>query len=193
MPRMTVAAEQAPAVVRWRYLAVALAAIGLMGYAVAGPSIWFLNFVHVMAGLLWTGTDLFMGFVIGPVMRRLDPAARRGFILRLMPRMLFLMPTLAIVTGTAGYFLAQRLGFLAMPFPARWWIIAALGLLGLLTVQGLGVLLPTNLLVFLELRKPDPDGGKIARRMRRYVFVVAQQGVMQVAMIVVMARLVTGP
>lgn len=185
-------AGPAPAVVRWRYAAAALAAIGVMAYAVAGPSIWLLNFVHVMAGLLWTGIDLFMGFVIGPILRRLEPAARGALVLRLMPRMLFLMPTLAIVTGTAGFYLAERLGFLAEPFPGRWWIIAALALLGLLTVQGLGLLLPTNLMVFLELRKPDPDHAKIARRMRRYVFVVAQQGAMQVAMIVVMARLVTG-
>ncbi len=26
-----------------------------------------LTFVHVMAGLLWTGTDLFMGAILGPV------------------------------------------------------------------------------------------------------------------------------
>lgn len=187
------AAEPMAPVVRWRYLAFALAGIAIMGFAVAGPSVWFLNFVHVMAGVLWTGIDLFMGFMIGPILRRLDPAARRALIMRLMPRMLFLMPALAIITGTAGYFLAQLLGFLTMPFPQRWWIIAALALLGFLTVQGLGFLLPTNLLVFLELRKPEPDRDKIARRMRRYVFVVAQQGVMQIAMIVVMARLVTGP
>lgn len=187
------ATEPATAVVRWRYLAFALVAIAVMGYAVAGPSIWFLNFVHVMAGLLWTGIDLFMGFVIGPILRRLDPGARRALVIRLMPRMLFLMPALAIITGTAGYFLAQRLGFFAQPFPQRWWIIGALALLGFLTVQGLGVLLPTNLSVFLELRKPEPDRDKIARRMRRYVFVVAQQGAMQIAMIVIMARLVTGP
>lgn len=179
--------------IRWRYLGFALAAIGLMGYAIAGPSIWLLNFVHVMAGLLWTGIDLFMGFVIGPILRRLDGQARAAMVTRLMPRMLFLMPTLAIVTGTAGFYLAERLGFMTMPFPQRWWIIAALGLLGFLTIQGLGVLLPTNLFVYLELRKPDPDRQKIAARMRRYVWVVAQQGVMQIGMIVIMARLVTGP
>lgn len=30
---------------------------------------WFLNRVHAMSGVLWTGTDLFMGFVIGPIIR----------------------------------------------------------------------------------------------------------------------------
>ncbi len=190
---VSASAENALVLVRWRYLVVALSAIGVMVWAIDGPSVWFLNFVHVMAGLLWTGIDLFMGFMIGPIMRRLDSDARRSLLMRLMPRMLFLMPTLAIITGTAGFYLAQRLGFLAMPFPQRWWVITALALLAFLTLQGLGILLPTNLLVFFELRKVEPDREKMARRMRRYVFVVAQQGLMQVAMIVVMARLVTGP
>jgi len=38
--------------------------------AIASDVPWALNFIHVMAGILWTGIDLFMGFVIGPIMRR---------------------------------------------------------------------------------------------------------------------------
>jgi hypothetical protein len=41
-------------------------------------------------------------------------------------------------------------------------------------------------------RKPQPDGARIGRLMRWYVYVVAFQGAMQVAIIVVMARFVTG-
>jgi hypothetical protein len=43
-----------------------------------------------------------MGFVIGPVLRRLPLEARRAVISALIPRTLFLMPTLSIVTSTAG-------------------------------------------------------------------------------------------
>ena len=56
---------------------------------------------------------------------------------------------------------------------------------------GLGYLLPTNLLLYFEVRKPQPDTQKIARWMRTYLRVVAVQGTMQVAIIVVMARFVT--
>ena len=45
-----------------------------------------LNFVHVLAGVLWTGIDLFMGFVMGPIIRRIDLDARRAVITRLIPR-----------------------------------------------------------------------------------------------------------
>jgi hypothetical protein len=46
----------------------------------------------------------------------------------------------------------------------------------ILTVQGLGYLLPTNLRVYLELRKPNRDGAKISALMSRYFYVVAFQG-----------------
>jgi hypothetical protein len=167
-------------------------ALALMIVAILADNVWALNFLHVICGVLWTGIDLFMGFVIGPIMRRLPLPARRAIICRLMPRMLFLMPTLAIITGTAGYFLARQMGFLTLDYPAYGWVLAALVIVTLLTVQGLGVLLPVNLLVYFEMRKDQPDGERIGRLMRRYVRAVAFQGVMQVAIIVVMARFVTG-
>ena len=167
-------------------------AVAVMIVAIASHVLWFLNFVHVMAGLMWTGIDLFMGFVIGPILRSCELATRRAVITRLMPRMLFLMPTLAAVTGTAGWFLAKDMGFLDLAYPQFYWVLAALVLIALLTVQGFGILLPTNLRVCFEMQRPAPDVGKIGRWMRRYVRTVALQGLMQVAMIVVMARFVTG-
>jgi hypothetical protein len=71
-------------------------------------------------------------------------------------------------------------------------VVAALAIVTVLTVQGFGILLPTNIRVYLEMRKREPDFEKIGRWMRRYVFFVGIQGVMQVAIIVVMARFATG-
>jgi hypothetical protein len=177
---------------RAHYLfAAALALIGMTA-AILWGSDWLLNFVHVLAGGLWTGIDLFMGFVIGPIMRRLPFDSRRAVISALMPRTLVLMPTLSIITSTAGWFLAQRTGFLAVGYPEFYWVIAALAIVTILTVQGLGYLLPTNLRIFFEIQKPQPDGEKIGRWMHTYVRVVAVQGVMQVAIIIVMARFATG-
>lgn len=167
-------------------------ALAVMVVAIESPSVWFLNFVHVMSGVLWTGIDLFMGFVVGPILRRVSLPVRRAIIGRLMPKMLFLMPTLSIIAGTAGYFLADRIGYLAVPYPAFWWVVAALGIIAILTVQGLGLLLPINLRVYFELRKPVPDGARISRLMRIYVRGVAFQGSLQVAIILVMARFVVG-
>src|ERR1700722_810870 len=163
-----------------------------MAAAIIVGNIWFLNFIHVLAGGLWTGIDLFMGFVVGPILRASPFEARRAVITRLTPRTLFIMPTLSITTGTSGWFLAQKMGFLDLAYPQFWWVAAALAIVTVLTVQGLGYLLPTNLRVYLELRKPNPDGAKISAMMSRYFTAVAVQGAMQVAIIVVMARFATG-
>lgn len=159
---------------------------------IASRDPWLLNFLHVLSGLLWTGIDLFMGFVLGPILRRVDLPVRRAISVRLMPRMVFIMPTLSIVAPTTGWFLAGDLGFLDLPWPQMGWTVAALAVSTILGVQGLGVLLPTNLLVCFELAKAEPDLAKLGRRMRRYLWVIASQGLMQVAIILVMARFAMG-
>lgn len=174
------------------YAVAAVLGIGVMIVAILGPSLWFLNFVHVFCAVLWTGIDLFMGFVIGPVMRKVDFRARAQIITLLMPRMLFLMPVVSINTGTAGWFLAGRMGYLDLPWPAYGWVAGSLVLATLMTIQGLGFLMPVNLKVFLEIRKPAPDGERIGRLMRMYVRAVAAQGLMQVAIVIIMARLGAG-
>jgi len=174
------------------YLVAAMVAFVIMTAALLSPSIWFLDFMHVMAGALWTGIDLFMGFVVGPVLRSVALETRRAMIGGLIPRTLILMPTLSIITSTTGWFLAVRMGFLDVGYPEFWWVIAALAIVTVLTIQGLGYLLPTNLRLYFEIQKPQPDMQKIARWMKTYLFVVAVQGTMQIAIIVVMARFSTG-
>lgn len=198
---MTVAGQQAgggadiaeaPKPIDFRDLIwVALVLAAMVG-AILARDRWLLNFVHVITGVLWTGIDLFMGFVVGPIMRKMDPGSRRALTVRLVPRMLFLMPTLSITTGTSGWFLAEQLGYFEIAAPARYWVIAAVVILVVLTVQGIGFLLPTNVRVYLELRKERPDPQRIMRLMRAYIYVIASQGVLQVVMIVIMARFVSG-
>ena len=189
-PPHTGAAPGTP--IDWRNLGWVAAIFIVMIAAIVHEDVWYLNYVHVMAGVLWTGIDLFMGFVIGPILRHVDFEVRRAIVSQLMPRMLFIMPTVAIVTGTAGWFLAERQGYLDLALPEMWWVVAALAITAALTIQGLGIILPTNIRVYLEMRKAAPDGARIVRLMRRYVRNVALQGVLQVTIIIVMARFATG-
>jgi len=174
------------------YLVAAAGALAVMIAAILSPSLWLLDFVHVMAGALWTGIDLFMGFIVGPVLRGVSFETRRAIIAGLIPRTLILMPTLSTITSTAGWFLAVRMGFLNLGYPEFWWVVAALAIVTVLTVQGLGYLLPANLRLYFEIQKAQPDMQKIGRWMKTYLRVVAVQGTMQVAIIVVMARFATG-
>ena len=110
---MTAIADTAPGpIVRWHYLGYSALALVVMTVAITSHERWFLNFVHVISGVMWTGIDLFMGFVVGPVLRLVPLSARREVITRLVPRTLFLMPTLSAVTTTTGWFLVQDLGYM---------------------------------------------------------------------------------
>ncbi|MGB9952324.1 hypothetical protein ACOZ4F_07980 [Haloarcula marismortui] len=89
--------------------AVAVPLLAFAG-ALASGNIRALTYVHVMTGVLWTGIDLFMGLVLGPVLGGQEPEARADFFASFTPKMTFLMPTLATVTISGGILLALRLG-----------------------------------------------------------------------------------
>ena len=156
------------------------------------PNIIVLEWTHVMAATLWTGLDIFMGFVLGPILQRLEPPIRKRVITQLMPRMLFLMPIVSITVGWSGWVLGHRLGNFLSASPNHGWIIGAGVITLILTVQGLGWILPTNVRVFLETQKATPDFAKIGRLMNFYRYSVAFQGVLQFGIIVVMVRLAVG-
>jgi hypothetical protein len=56
---------QIAALIRWHNLPWALLAIAVMVAVIVADNLWFLDYVHVFSSLLWTGIDLFMGFVLG--------------------------------------------------------------------------------------------------------------------------------
>jgi hypothetical protein len=192
MTAIAAAPLDTPKLIRLNYLWYVAAALVVLIAAIASKNIWFLNWVHVICGASWTGIDLFMGFILGPILRTLDVSMRKQILLRLTPRTLFLMPTLGIVTGTAGWFLASDLGFTTLPWPQIAWVYGALGLNIVMSAQGLLYLMPTNLRVCFELQKPNPDGAKIGRMMSKYFIATAAQGTMQMAIIIIMAKFVTG-
>lgn len=84
------------------------------------------------------------------------------------------------------------MGFYDLAYPAKAWVVAALAVLAILTLQGFIVMLPNNVRVCFEIAKAEPDLDMAARQMRIYVRTTAIQGVMQVTMILIMARFATG-
>ncbi len=190
---MAVVTADAPRkIVRWHYFWYAAAALAVMIGAIVSHNFWLLNFIHVFCGLLWTGIDLFMGFVLGPILRGVGLPVRREIAVRLTPRTLFLMPTISIITGTTGWFLAVDLGYTGLAWPQYGWVAASLVLVTLMTIQGLGFLTPVNVLMCLELQKAEPDLDKMSGWMRRYFYAVAMQGSMQLLIITIMARFRAG-
>lgn len=145
-----------------------------------------LDYVHVMSGLLWTGIDVFMGFVLTFVLRSLDPKERADVARGLTPTMLFLMPSLASVAVTSGYFLSTKLGLFSLSSPL---IVSSGIIIIILTIQGFGIFLPNNVRVLIELNKDKPNYRKISRLMMINFRLSGIQGILQLILIFVMAHL----
>ena len=163
----------------------------LLVVAIAGNWLWALGFSHVVGGALWTGVDLFVGFVVGPIMGRMSIPARVEFSARFMPVMLLLMPTLVTMTLAPGWQLARHLGYLDASYPHHGWLVASYIVVGVMATIAIGVLEPANLAVLFELRKPRPNGELIARLMQRFVYTAGITGAMQVATLIIMTYITT--
>ena len=133
-----------------------------------------------------------MVFLLGPILRNVNLSTRKEVISWLMPKMVFYMPTVAAVTTTAGYFLASELGLITLNPPIGYWISAVLAIVSAMFILGLGVLLPTNLCIYFEMKKSVPEMSRIQVLMKRYVRVVAVQTILQFVIIFIMAEFATG-
>ena len=189
-PAMPRGAQARPAFSIIPVQAIPIVAVVLGGLAVsiAGNWLWALDFYHVVGGGLWTGVDLFVGFVVGPDHRpHVDPGARR-VLRRFMPKMLLLMPTLVTMTLASGWQLARHLGNLQAGYPHHAWLVASYIVVGVMALVAIAILEPANLAVLFELKKPQPDGELIARLMRRFIYTAGITGVAQIATLVIMTR-----
>jgi hypothetical protein len=169
---------------------VALVLIGVV-VAIARDTRWGLVFCHVVGGGLWTAIDLFVGFVVGPIIGRMSIPARIEFSTRFMPKMLLIMPTIVTMTLAAGFQLARQDGFLDTSNPRHGWVVASFFVVGVMAVIALAYLEPANVAVLFELRKEQPDGRVIEKLMKRFVYTAGITGVMQVATLIIMTRLVS--
>ena len=169
---------------------VALVLAGVV-VAIARDARWGLVFCHVVGGGLWTAIDLFVGFVIGPILRSMSIPARIEFSKRFMPKMLLLMPTIVTMTLAAGFQLARQDGFLDTSNPRHAWVVVSFCVVGVMAVVALAYLGPANVAVLFELRKPQPDRASCQKLMQRFVYTAGITGVMQIATLVIMTRLVS--
>jgi hypothetical protein len=168
------------------FAALAVAAIVVF---IAIDKLWPLVFLHVSFGAAWTIIDLFLGFVLGPIMGAMSPPARVQFITRLMPKMLVIMPIVVSVTLAIGWQLASHMGTVLNIYPHHSWIIASFIVVGVMSVLALGLLEPANIAVLIELKKRRPRPEVIERLMKRFMYCAGVLGAMQVATLVIMTRL----
>ncbi len=173
-------------------LPIVAAVLVLLIVAIAVNKTWPLMFLHVVAGAAWTIIDLFLGFVIGPILGKLSIPARVEVTTRLMPKMVLIMPTVVAVTLAAGWQLATKLEYNLTSYPLHGWVVASFIVVGAMAVIALGLLEPANIAVLTEMKKPKPNPEVIERLMKRFIYTAGATGLMQVATLVIMTRLATG-
>jgi len=178
-------------VVPLKGLPLAAAAVVFVVIAIAGNWQWALMFCHVAGGGLWTGLDLFVGLVLGPILGHLSIPARAEFSAKFMPKMVIIMPTVVMMTLASGFQIARKLGNLYVTSPNHSWLIASFCVVGVMAVIALGILEPANIAVLFEMNKPEPNGELIARLMKRFIYTAGITGLMQVATLIIMTRVAT--
>lgn len=148
-----------------------------------------LDYAHVLLGGTWTGIDLFMGLIISRVLRKMSVGSRIEFIKRLVPMMLFFMPTIASLAITCGIYLATYEGIFRLSYPV---IIVAGLIVIILVLQGFGIFLPNELRIYFELMMPAPNSDKIYRLAMINFKLSGIQAIFQFAIIFIMANIAMG-
>ena len=166
-------------------------AVVFVAVAIGANWQWALMFSHVAGGGLWTGIDLFVGLIVGPIMGRMSIPARAEFSARFMPKMVIIMPTLVMMTLASGFQIARHLGNLSAHSPNHPWLIASFCVVGVMAAIALGILEPANIAVLYEMNKPVPNGARIGRLMNRFIYTAGITGLMQVATLIIMTRVAT--
>jgi hypothetical protein len=172
-------------------IAVAVVLIAVIA-AIAANKLWPLAFLHFVGGASWTIIDLFLGFILGPIMGRLSIPARVEFTTRLMPKMAIIMPTIVTATLAAGWQLGVHLGTVQSSYYNHGWTVASFIVVGIMAVIALGLLEPANIAVLVELKKPQPNPAVIEKLMKRFIYTAGATGLMQIATLVIMTKLTVG-
>jgi hypothetical protein len=173
-------------------VAAAIALVALV-VAIAANKLWPLEFLHVAGGAAWTIVDLFVGFIVGPIIGSMSIPSRIEFSTRFMPKMVVIMPIVVTLTLGAGWQLGNHLGTVQTSFPDHGWVVASYIIVGVMTVIALGLLEPANIAVLIELKKPQPNPEVIEHLMKRFVYCAGVLGLMQIATLVIMTKLASGP
>ena len=121
--------------------------IGSLIAAIMTANFYFLNYIHIFSSILWTGTDIFMAFLLGPILRNKSFNSKRNYYMAYAKDGIFY----------ANYFCSNhycrilscfKMGLITMYPPIFYWILAVLVIVTIMMVQGLGILLRINLSLF---------------------------------------------
>ena len=148
------------------------------------PGILALDYVHVLLAAVWTGTDVFLGFIFFIVISGMDQDIRYRIAVRLLPMTMFFIPAVSLIVPVAGYALAVREEIFKLdPF-----FISILTISGILIILSFVLIFRNSLFIY---RNSEPsNAGDISRRLGIISLAASVQLVLQIVIISLMAYIV---
>ncbi len=92
---------------KFSFGAVAIPWAAFIIFALSG-NLLLLDYIHVLTGAIWTGTDIFLGLIFIKVVKTLDIQTKYDVAQRVLPMTLFFIPSATVLTTLAGLILAIR-------------------------------------------------------------------------------------
>lgn len=167
-------------------LSIIIPAIALVGAFLSG-SILLLDYVHVLIGAIWIGTDVFLGLLFSSVIRTIDPASKANIGRRIIPMTLFFIPTASIITPLAGYILSVWEGIFTLTTP----LFIAIIVIGIIIVAvSFGLIVPYSYSLKKAVESELPDKSLISNRLSMISISALIQLVFQIIIVSLMAYIV---
>lgn len=112
-------------------VAVVGSAVSVLAYGLVAAPVVQARYLHLVLGLLWTGGNLLLGVVVGPVLSDLDDRRAGAFYARAAPRLGLLLPALLALVIGIGVPLSVRMALFAhaVPWVALSGFVAGTGIL----------------------------------------------------------------
>ena len=143
-------------------------------------TLW-LRILHIVFGVFWVGSDVFLTFILLPRLKALGPAIERPVMKSLMRVVPPVMMVSSIITLVAGVLLIGMMKGWSVLFATGWGWAMFIGLVltGLTVIVGFGALPPITmryekLYRTIEGRGPTPDESRQLDSLTRSATVLAR-------------------
>ncbi len=150
------------------------------------PGILILDYVHVLFGALWTGVDVFLGFIFFIVLSGMEDKLKSDIAFRLIPMLLYFIPAISVLTPLLGFALALRENIFTLNFI----FIAIITISIVLGLVSFVVIVPAMYKIYKGFKNNSVNENRNGKFLMRVTKAATLQMVLQIIIISLMAYIV---
>ncbi|MCL4343643.1 MAG: hypothetical protein M1291_01600 [Thaumarchaeota archaeon] len=161
----------------------ALALIAVLAY----NRLLFIDYLHVLSAAMWFGSNVLMGVIFYRLVKTMPQEDQLDISRRFLPLTLYFLPSISITTIITGILLLSKVGQY-VPSSIRLAIYLIASVLLILSIAGY---VPNSLYLYRMFSSGKYDGAKMVSRSLSNFKISLVQTVIQLAMIGIMAYVVS--